>query len=70
MQNLVSGGGGTGTNPRKASRSKAAFFLPSSNGGSHSGSGRSNSPRDDYDEIEQESVCGSCCGLAVPLAEM
>ena len=36
---------------RKKSRSKA-FFLPSSNG-SHSGSGRSNSPKDDWDEIEQ-----------------
>ena len=36
---------------RKKSRSKA-FFLPNTNG-SHSGSGRSNSPKDDYDEIEQ-----------------
>ena len=58
VHNLMSGGGGgnavgmtTGTNPRKKSRSKA-FFMPNSSG-SHSGSGRSNSPKDDYDEIEQ-----------------
>ena len=36
---------------RKKSRSKA-FFLPTSNNGSHS-ENRLNSPKDDYDEIEQ-----------------
>ena len=36
---------------RKKSRSKA-FFLPTSNNGSHS-ENRQNSPKDDYDEIEQ-----------------